>query len=180
MVQHAQHQENTRRELESLTKPVIGMSWGRIDDEIKALPKRIVMHTIGTRKQYGEYGEGVFRTIEHNFSPIRKIRDLLLEGKSKLRGMNHNSISQILDCVEDLENEINQINLKELVKEEMSPDQYEDLKSFAEGEKHPTLPPEYHQMATKGYLDSQLGKAQQTIKDTEKWVRHRIFDRVKK
>jgi hypothetical protein len=180
MVQHAQHQENIRRELESLTKPVIGMSWARIDDEIKALPKRMVIHTIGTRKQNGEYGDRVFRTIEHNFSPIRKIRDLLLEGKSKLRGMNYNSISQILDYVEDLENQINQINLKELAKEEMSPDQYGDLKSFAEGEKQPTLPPENHRMAAKGYLDSQLEKAQQTLKDTEQWFRDQVFDRLKK
>jgi hypothetical protein len=178
--QHAQHQENIRREMEALTKPVIGMFWDRIDDEIKALPKRMVMHTIGTRKQYGEYGDRVFRTIEHNFSPIRKIRDLLLEGKSKLRGMNYNSISQILDYVEDLENQINQINLKELAKEEMSPDQYGDLKSFAEGEKQPTLSPEYHQMATKDYLNSQLEKAQQTLKDTEKWFHDQIFDRLKK
>jgi hypothetical protein len=180
MVQHAQHQENIRREMESLTKPVIGMSWDRIDDEIKALPKRMVMHTIGTRKQHGEHEDRVFRTIEHNYSPIRKIRDLLLEGKSKLRGMNYSSISQILDYVEDLENHINQINLKELVKEEMSPDQYEDLKSFAEVEKQPTLPPEYHPMATKDYLDSQLEKVQQTLKDTEKWFRDQIFDRLKK
>ena len=180
MLQHAQHQENIRREMESLSKSVIGMSWNRIDDEIKALPKRMVMHTIGTRKQYGEYGDRVFRTIEHNFSPIRKIRDLLLEGKSKLRGMNYDSISQILDYVEDLENQINQINLKELVKEEMSPDQYGDLKSFAEGEKQPTLPREYHQMATKDYLDSQFEKAQRTLKDTEKWFRDQVFDRLKK
>jgi hypothetical protein len=94
--------------------------------------------------------------------------------------MNSNSISQILDYVEDLENHINQINLKELVKEEMSPDQYEDLKSFAEVEKQPTLPPEYHPMATKDYLDSQLEKVQQTLKDTEKWFRDQIFDRLKK
>jgi hypothetical protein len=180
MLQHTQHQENIRRELESLTKPVIGMSWDRIDDEIKALPKRMVMHTTGTRKQYGEYGDRVFRTIEHNFSPIRKIRDLLLEGKSKLKGMNYNSISQILDYVEDLEKQVNQINLKELAREEMSPDQYGDLKSFAEGEKPPTQPPEYHQLATKGALDSQLEKAQQTLKDTEKWFRDQIFDRLKK
>jgi len=179
MLEHAQHQENIRRELESLTKPVIGTSCDRIDDEIKALPKRMVMHTLGTRKQYGEYGDRVFRTIEHNFFPIRKIRDLLLEGKSKLRSMNQNSISQILDYVEDLENQINQINLKELAKEEMSPDQYGDLKSFAEGEKQPTLPPVYHQMATKDYLDSQLAKAQQTLKDTEKWFRDQVFDRLK-
>ena len=180
MLQHAQHQENIRRELESLTKPVIGMSWNRIDDEIKALPKRMVMHTIGTRKQYGEYGDRVFRTIEHNFSPIRKIRDLLLEGKSKLRDMNCNAISQILEYVEDLENQINEINLKELAKEEMSPDQYGELKSFAEGEKQPTLPPGYHQMATKGYLDSPLEKAQQTLRDTEKWFRGQVFDRLRK
>jgi hypothetical protein len=180
MVQHAQHQENIRREMESLTKPVIGMSWDRIDDEIKALPRRMVMHTIGTRKQYGEYGDRVLRTLEHNFSPIRKIRDLLLEGKSKLKGMNYNSISQILDHVEDLENQVNQINLKELVKEELSPDQYEDLKSFAEVEKQPTLPPEYHPVATKDYLDSQLEKVQQTLKDTEKWFRDQISGRLKK
>jgi hypothetical protein len=177
MLQHAQHQENIRREMESLSKSVIGMSWDRIDDEIKALPKQMVMHTIGTRKQHGEY---VLRTIEHNFSPIRKIRALLLEGESKLRGMNYNSISQILDYVENLEKQISQINLKELGKEEMSPDQYGDLKSFAEGEKQPTLPPEYRQMATKDYLDSQLEKAQQTLNDTEKWLREQIFDRLKK
>ncbi len=181
MLEHAQHQENIRRELESLTKPVIGMSCDRIDDEIKALPKRMVMHTIGTRKQHGEYGDRVFRTIEHNFSPIRKIRDLLLEGKSKLRGMNNNSISQILDYVEDLEiNQINPINLKELAKEEMSPDQYEDLRSFAEGEKQPTQLPENHPKAIKVHLNSQLEKAQQTLKDTEKWFRDQIFDRLKK
>ena len=180
MVQHAQHQENIRREMESLTKPVIGMSWDRIDDEIKALPRRMVMHTLGTRKQYGEYGDRVLRTLEHNFSPIRKIRDLLLEGKSKLKGMNYNSISQILDYVEDLENQVNQINLKELVKEELSPDQYEDLKSFAEVETQPTLPPAYHPMATKDYLDSQLEKVQQTLKDTEKWFRDQISGRLKK
>jgi hypothetical protein len=180
MVQYAQHQENLRRELESLTKPVIGMSWDRIDDEIKALPKQMVMHTIGTRKQYGEYGDRVFRTIEHNFSPIRKIRDLLLEGKSKLKGMNHNAIPQILDYVEDLESQINDINLKELTKEEMSPDQFGDLKSFAEGEKQPALPPEYHQMAIKGYLDSQLERAQRTLEDTEKWFSDQFFDRLKK
>jgi hypothetical protein len=180
MLQHAQHQENIRREMESLTKPVIGMSWDRIDEEIKTLPKQMVIHTISTRKQYGEYGDRVFRTIEHNFSPIRKIRDLLVEGKSKLRGMNYNAVSQILDYVKDLENQINQINLKELAKEEMSADQYGDLKSFAEGEKQPTLPPEYHQMATKGYLDSQLEKAQQTLKDTEKWFRDQVFDRLNK
>jgi hypothetical protein len=180
MLQHAQHQENIRRELGSLTKPVIGMSCDRIDDEIKALPKRMVMHTIGTRKQHDENGDRVFRTIEHNFSPIRKIRDLLLEGKSKLRGMNYNSISQISDYVEDLENQINQVNLKELAREEMSPDQYGDLKSFADGEKQPTPPSEYHQMAMKGYLDSQVEKAQQTLKDTGKWFRDQIFDRLKK
>jgi hypothetical protein len=180
MLEHTQHQENIRREMESLTKPVIGTSCDRIDDEIKSLPKRMVMHTIGTRKQYGEYGDRVLRTLEHNFSPIRKIRDLLLEGKSKLKGINYNSISQILDYVEDLENQINQINLKELVKEEMSPDQYGDLKSFAEGEKQPILPPENHRMATKGYLDSQLEKAQQTLKDTEKWFRDQVFDRLRK
>jgi phenylalanyl-tRNA synthetase alpha subunit len=118
--------------------------------------------------------------IEHNFFPIRKIRDLLLEGKSMLGSMNQNSISQILDYVEDLEDQINQINLKELAKEEMSPDQYGDLKSFAEGEKRTMLPPEYHQMATKDHLDSQLAKAQQTLKDTEKWFRDQIFDRLKK
>jgi len=94
--------------------------------------------------------------------------------------MNYNSISQILDYVEDLENQINEINLKELIKEEMSPDQYGDLKSFAEGEKQPTPPPEYYQMVTKGYLTSQLGKAQQNLKDTEKWFRDQIFDRLKK
>jgi len=180
MLEHAQHQENIRRELESLTKPVIGMSWDRVDDEIKALPKRMVMHTIGTRKQYGEYGDRVFRTIEHNFSSIRKARDLLLEGKSKLKGMNYNAISQILKYVEDLENQINEINLKELTREEMSPDQYGDLKSFAEGGKQPTHPPEHHPMATKGYLDSQLVKAQHTLKDTEKWFRDQVFDRLKK
>jgi hypothetical protein len=54
------------------------------------------------------------------------------------------------------------------------------LKSFAEGEKQPMLPPEYHQMATKDHLDSQLAKAQQTLKDTEKWFRDQIFDRLKK
>ncbi|MGZ3534675.1 MAG: hypothetical protein ACXU9K_05575 [Thermodesulfobacteriota bacterium] len=180
MLEHAQHQENIRREIESLTKPVIGASRNRIDDEIKALPKQLIMHTISTRKQYGEYGDKVFRTIEHNFSPIRKIRDLLLEGKSKLKGMTYNSISQMLDYVEDLENQINQINVKELAKEEMSPDQYGDLKSFAEGEKKPALPPENHQMATKDYVDSQLAKAQQTLKDTEKWFRGQIFDRLMK
>jgi hypothetical protein len=180
MLEHAQHQENIRRELESLTKPVIEMSCDRIDDEIKALPKQMVMHTISTRKQDGEYGVKAFRTIEHNFSPIRKTWDLLLEGKSKLKGMNHNSISQILGYVKDLENQINEIDLKELAKEEMSPDRYGDLKSFAEGEKQPTLPPDYHQMVIKGYLDSQLEKAQQTLKDTEKWFRDQIFDRLKK
>jgi len=180
MVQHTQHQENIRGELDSLTKPVIGMSWDRIDDEIKALPKQVVMHTVGTRKQNGEYGDRVFRTIQHNFSAIRKIRDLLLEGKSKLRGMNHNAISQILKYVGDLENQINEISLKELVKEEMSPDQYGDLKSFAEGEKQPTPPLEYHPMATKSHLDSQLEKAQQTLKDTEKWFRDQILDRLRK
>ncbi len=180
MLEHSQHQENTRREMESLTKPVITGCWNRIDDEIKALPKRMVMHTISTRKQNGEYGDRVLRTIEHNFSPIRKIRDLLLEGKSKLKSMNHNSISQILDCVEDLENQINCINPKELAKEEMSPDQYGELKSFAEGEKQPTQPPEYHQMATHNHLDSQFAKAQQTLKDTEKWFRGQIFDRLRK
>ncbi len=180
MLEHAQHQENIRRELESLTKPVIGMSCDRIDDQIKALPKQMVMHTLGTRKQYGEYGDRVFRTIEHNFYPIRKILDLLLEGKLTLRGMNQNSISQILDYVEDLENQINQINLKELAREEMSPDQYGELKSFAEGEKQPIRPPEYQQMATKDYPDSHLAKAQQTLRDTEKWFRGQIFDRVRK
>ncbi len=180
MLEHAQHQENIRRELESITKPVTGVSCDRIDDEIKALPKQIIMHTLGTRKQCGEYGDRVFRTIEHNFFPIRKIRDLLLEGKSKLRSMNQNSISQILDYLEDLENQINQITLKDLAKEEMSPDQYGELRFFAEGEKHPTLPPEYHQMATRGYLDSQLEKAQQTLKDSEKWFRNQIFDRLRK
>ncbi|HEY9246580.1 MAG TPA: hypothetical protein VIO11_07030, partial [Candidatus Methanoperedens sp.] len=167
MLEHAQHQENVRREVESLTKTVIGMCCNRIDDEIKALPKRMVMHTIGTRKQYGEYGDRVFRTIEHNFSPIKKIRDLLLEGKSKIRGMNYNSISQILKYVGDLENQINQIDPKELAKEEMSPDQYGELKSFAEGEKQATRPPEHHQMATPNHLDNQFAKAQQTLKDTE-------------
>lgn len=180
MLEHAQHQENVRRELESLSKSVIGMSCSRIDDEIKALPKQIVMHTLGTRKQHGEYGDRVFRTIEHNFFPIREVRDLLLEGESTLRGMNCNSITQILDYVKDLENQINKINLKELEKEEMSPDQYGDLRSFAEGENHPTLPPEYHQVATKGYLDSPLAKAQQTLKDSEKWFRDQIFDRLRK
>jgi hypothetical protein len=180
ILQHAQHQENIRREMESLTKPVIGMSWDRIDDEIKALRKGMVMHTIGTRKQHGEYGDRVFRTLEHNFSQVRKIRDLLLEGKSKLRGMNYNSISQILDYVEDLESQVNRVNIKEVEKEEMSPDQYEDLKSFAEGEKQATLSPEYHQMATKGYLDSQLEKSKQVLKDTEKWFRDQVFDRLKK
>jgi len=180
ILQHTQYQENIRRELESLTKPVIGMSWDRIDDEIKAHQKRLVMHTIGTRKQNGEYGDRVFRTLEHNFSQIRKIRDLLLEGKSKLRRMNYNSISQILDYVEDLESQVNQVNIKEVEKEEMSPDQYEDLKSFAEGEKQPTLSPEYHQMAIKGYLDSQLEKSKQVLKDTEKWFRDQVFDRLKK
>jgi hypothetical protein len=180
MLEHAQHQENIRKELESITKPVIGMSWDRIDNEIKALPKRMVMHTIGTRKQYGEYGDRVFRTIEHNFSSIKKIRDLLLDGKSKLKGMNHNAISQILKFVADLENQMNEINLKELAKEEMSPDQYGDLKSFAEGGKQPTLPPEHHPMATKGYLDSQLERAQHTLKDTEKWFYDQVLDRLKK
>jgi hypothetical protein len=87
-----------------------------------------------------------------------------------------------VNILRDLLSEIllNQINLKELAKEEMSPDQYAVLKSFAEGEKQPTLPPEYHQMATKGYLDSQLEKAQQTLKDTEKWFRDQVFDRLKK
>ncbi len=94
--------------------------------------------------------------------------------------MNQNSISQILDYLEDLENQINQITLKDLAKEEMSPDQYGELRFFAEGEKHPTLPPEYHQMATRGYLDSQLEKAQQTLKDSEKWFRNQIFDRLRK
>jgi hypothetical protein len=94
--------------------------------------------------------------------------------------MNYNAISQILDYVEDLENQINHINLKELAKEEMSPDQYGDLKSFAEGEKHPTPPAEYRQMATKDYLDSQLERAQQTLRDTEKWFSDQIFDRLKK
>lgn len=180
MLEHAQHQENIRRETESLTRPVIDMSWNRIDNEIKALPKRMVMHTIGTRKQYEEYGDRVFRTIEHNFSPIRKTRDLLLEGKSKLRGMNYNSISQILDYVEDLENQINQINLKELLKEEMSPDQYEDLRSFAEGEKQPTQLSENHPKAIKVHWNSQLEKAEQTLKATEKWFRNQIFDGLKK
>jgi phage host-nuclease inhibitor protein Gam len=180
MLEHAQHQENIRRELDSLTKPVIEMFCERIDDEIKALPKQMVMHTLTTRKQYGEYGDRVFRTIEHNFFPIRKIGDLLLEGKSKIRSLNQNSISQILDYGEDLENQINQINLKELAKEEVSPDRYGDLKSFAEGGKQPSLPPEYHQTATKDYLDSQLAKAQHTLKDTEKWLRNQIFDRLRK
>ncbi len=180
MVEHAQHQENIRREMESLTKPVIGASSNRIDEEMKALPKRMVMHTISTRKQNGEYGDRVLRTIEHNFSPIRKIRDLLLEGKSKLKGMNHDSISQILDYVGDLENQINHINLRELEKEEMSPDRYGELKSFAEGNKQPIRPPEYHQMATKDYPDGHLAKAQQTLKDTEKWFHGQIFDRLKR
>ncbi len=180
MLEHAQHQEDIRREMESLTKPVIGASWNRIDDEIKVLPKRIVMHTISTRKQDGECGDRVLRTIEHNFSQIRKIRDLLLDGKSKLKGMNYNSISQILDYVRDLENQVNYINLKELAREEMSPDRYAELKSFAEGEKQPIRPPEYQQMATKDYPDSHLAKAQQTLRDTEKWFRGQIFDRVRK
>ena len=180
MLEHAQHQENIRREIESLMKTVIGMSCNRIDDEVKTLPKQMVMHTIGTRKQSGEYGDRVFRTIEHNFSPIKKIRDLLLEGKSKIRGMNCNSISQILKYVEELENQINGIDLKELAKEEMSPDQYGNLRFFAEGGKQPIPPPENPQMATKGYLDSQLDKAQQTLKDTEKWFRDQVLDRLKK
>ncbi len=180
MLQHVQHQENIRRELESLTKPVIRMSYDRIDDEVKALPNQVVMHTLSTRKQYGEYGDRVFRVIEHNFFPVRQVRDLLLEGKSTLRGMNCNSITQILDYVGHLENQINQINIKELEKEEMSPDQYRDLRSFAEGGKQPMPPPEYHQTATKDYLDSQLEKAQQTLKDTEKWFRNQIFDRLRK
>jgi hypothetical protein len=94
--------------------------------------------------------------------------------------MNHNAIPQILDYVEDLESQINDINLKELAKEEMSPDQFGDLKSFAEGEKQPTLPPEHNQMAIKGYLDSQLERAQRTLEDTEKWFRDQFFDRLKK
>lgn len=180
MLEHTQRQENIRREMESLTKPVITASWSRIDDEIKSLPKKMIMHTLSTRKQNGEYGDRVLRTIEHNFSQIRKIRDLLLEGKSKLKAMNHNSISQILDCVGDLENQINGINLKELAKEEMSPDQYGELKSFAEGEKQPIRPPDYHQMATKDYPDGHLAKAQQTLMDTEKWFRGQILDRLRK
>jgi hypothetical protein len=35
-------------------------------------------------------------------------------------------------------------------------------------------------MATKDYLDSQLERAQQTLKDTEKWFSDQIFDRLKK
>jgi hypothetical protein len=54
------------------------------------------------------------------------------------------------------------------------------LKSFAEGEKQPTLSPEYHQKTTKGYLDSQLEKSKQVLKDTEKWFRDQVFDRLKK
>ncbi len=179
MLEHAQHQENIRREIESLSKSVIGMSCDRIEGEIKTLPKQMILHTVSTRKQDGEHGDRVFRTIEHNFSAIRKIRDLLREAKSQLKSMNQNSISQILNYVEDLQSQINQINLKELSKEEVSPDQYGDLRSFAEGGKQSALP-EPHQTATKDYLDIQLAKAQQTLKDTEKWFRNQFADRLRK
>jgi hypothetical protein len=35
-------------------------------------------------------------------------------------------------------------------------------------------------MATKGYLDSQLERAQHTLKDTEKWFYDQVLDRLKK
>jgi len=85
MLEHAQHQENIRREMESLTKPVIGMSWDRIDDEFKALPKRMVMHTIGTRKHMANMGIGSFERLNITFLQSERSVTYFWKGNLSLR-----------------------------------------------------------------------------------------------
>ena len=149
--QREQAIKELRNPIEQLNFPLIEQVCFLIDQEIDCLPKQRILMVTDTMMTLDPLNQGVVRVVQTNRRGIGEVRALLMDGKSKVKGMRHSSISEILSFIEGLEEKINKVDLKKCESVRMRDNEFHDEESLRDGGKPQTFSPEYHEMAQFGY-----------------------------